>query len=190
MSEECKHIFIPIINTAYGDASIIQRLKVFHHLKKCSNCKSLYLEHKIAAEALHVLPEMECPDSIIQKIESRIGERKFEATSFLVDFYSIFTRVSYKTAIVSVVTIAVLVVFAISLRNNNKSNDATKYSTLEVEHANEQAKQALALVGKVLNSTQSRLEKEILTKQVANPLNKSLNAINDLFKSGEKNEKN
>jgi predicted anti-sigma-YlaC factor YlaD len=190
MSEKCKQKYDSIIKCVYREAAIFEWFEVYLHLKRCKSCKNLYIEHKIVATALRDLPEMECPESIIKKVEQTIGEKQFIKQSFAADFYSIFTRISFRTMVIGLVVVVVVIVFAMFYRNNFQSSQTIKYSTAEVEKANSQAQHALVLISKVLNSTQTRLENEILPKKVAKPLNKSFNVINDLFKSGDKNEKN
>jgi hypothetical protein len=189
MSEKCNKLYMSIMNSAYRDTSIIKRIKVFVHIRGCNSCKTLYNEHVKIASSLHHIGELECPDSVINKVEKIVGKSN-EETSFLFDFYSVFTRFSAKTIATSAVIILIAIVMAFFYRQGLQKSETINYPQAEVEKANLQAQQALVLIGKVLNSTQVKLKAEILPSRVAKPLNKSLGMINDLFKSGDKNEKN
>lgn len=188
MNKNCEKLTGSIIKTAYGEASLLEMIKIRIHLRKCTDCKNHFREHKLAAEALHSLPEPECPDRVLNKVLSAIGEDKFEKPSFAFDFYSIFARVSIGKIAGGLVIIVLIIVFALFYRNNYENMETKKYSEAQIEKANIQAQQALVLIGKVFNSTQAKLGNEILPEKVAKPISKSFYVINDLFKSGDKNE--
>lgn len=190
MPEECNKFYSSVISAAYDDISVIKRIMVFYHLRKCSNCKKLYNENMVIAKTLHNLPELECSMSVIKKVQEVVGESKQEPATFIFDIYSIFSRISFKGMITSLVAIIIVIIFALFYRQNLQKSEAIKYPQSEIEKANLQAQQALVLIGKVLNSTQAKLKTDVLPAKVAKPLNRSLGVINDLFKSGDKNEKN
>jgi hypothetical protein len=188
MNKNCEKFTDSIIKAAYHEASLLEKIIVRFHLRKCNDCKNLFREHKLTAKALHRLPEPECPDIVLKQVLSAIGENKFEKPSFIFDFYSIFTRVSFGKIAGGLVIVVVIIVFALFYRNNYKNVESGKYSEAQIEKANIQAQQALVLIGNVFNSTQAKLEDKILPEKVARPINKSFYVINDLFKSGDKNE--
>jgi len=190
MNKVCERYTGLIVKAAYSDASFIERIKVYLHLRKCKICKNLYNEHKIAAKALQQLPEYECPAPVIEKVQSVIGEKQTATPSFIIDFYSIFERISVRKIAGGLIIIILVVAFAILYRQNYKSLESKKYTKAQIEKANIQAQQALIIIGNVINSTQAKLEKEILPEKVSKPINKSFYVISDLFKSGDKNESN
>jgi hypothetical protein len=189
MNDKCKKLEPLIINAAFGDGSLLEKTKVRFHLHNCGECKGLYNEYKSASAAIHKLPVIDCPDEIIKKVEKRIGKTDFTAPSFILDIATIFARINYKTFAASFLIIICFTVGVFLLRDK-RENSGQQYSSEEIKQASHQAQQALALVGKILNSTQSKLNDEVISKHIAKPLGKSITVINDLFETGGKNESN
>jgi len=189
MNEKCKKLEPYIINAAFNDGKLIEKLKVYFHKQHCSSCNSLYNEYKTASTAIHKLPVIDCPDDVISRTEKLIGKSGFTAPSFLLDVATIFTRINFKTAAAGFLIVICFTVGIILFRNKNETAPA-QYSSGEISKANHQAQQALALVGKILNGTQSKLKDEIISKHIAKPLEKSITVINNLFEPGGKNENN
>jgi len=189
MNEKCKKLEPYIINAAFNDGKLIEKIKAHFHLQHCDKCKSLYNEYKTASNAIHKLPVIDCPDDIIKRTEKIIGKSGFTTPSFLLDVATIFTRINFRTVVVSFLIVICFTVGILLFRNKSETAQA-QYSSEEISKANNQAQHALALVGKILNGTQSKLNDEIISKHIAKPLGKSITVINNLFESGGKNENN
>jgi hypothetical protein len=188
MNKICEKYTVSIIKAAYKDASFAERIRVRFHLRRCEECRNLFREHNVVAKALHQVPELECPDILIKKALSEVNDGKTYQPSFLYDLFSILARFSFRKMAVGFAVIVIIVVFALLNRDYIKSDGSREYSEAQIEKANIQARQALAIISSVLNTTQTKLKNEILPEKVAKPINKSLYVINDLFNSGDKNE--
>lgn len=189
MNEICKKLEPLIINAAFGDGSFLEKIKVHFHIQSCKECNSLYNEYKSASSAIHKLPVIDCPDEVINKVERRIGKYGFTVPSFILDVATIFARFNFRTVAAGFLIIMCFTVGVFLLRDK-KEIGRQQYSSEEIKQAGRQAQQALALVGKILNNTQSKLNDEVITKHIAKPLGKSITVINDLFEPGGKNENN
>ena len=59
-----------------------------------------------------------------------------------------------------------------------------KYSKAEIELAQQQLGESIAIVNKVFNKAEQKLDKEILNKRVSKQLNKGLNLVNEYLIGG------
>lgn len=171
-----------IINAAYGSVNLFEKIKVWFLIKQNEELKSLYKEYKTTADSIHSLPHEEMPDYILERVEHSIKNSiQINENSFISDLLSIFLT---KPQIVFVTTAVVigLMISSIFVREQHFNN---QYSQAEIELANKQAHEALLLVSKIFNSTQTTLTEEILPNRVVKPLNESFGYVNDLFKKGD-----
>lgn len=167
-----------VVSVAYGDASLIDRIRVYFEGLKNSEVKKLLAEYKETAATVNSIASEECPDEIIDSINNKI---KQELSSSRKDKQS-FGILIKKPAIVFATAVIVLGIFTLIFLN--KPENKTQYSKAQVESAEKQVKKSLALVGEVFRKTQYKLADDVLGKQVSPPIKKSMNLINDLFKGG------
>ncbi len=189
MNDKCKKLEPLIINAAFGDGNLLDKIKIHFHTQGCDECNSLYNEYKAASSAIHKLPVIDCPDEVINKVEKSIDKPGFTAPSFILDVATIFARINFRTVAASFLIIMCFTIGVFLLRDK-KETGRQQYSSEEIKQASRQAQQALALVGKILNNTQAKLSDEVISKHIAKPLGKSITVINDLFEPGGKNENN
>jgi len=172
-----------IISVAYGDANWIDKILIRRMVNKNNEVKILLENYKQTAWEVHKIKEEECPDELLHGIERKAINVTKGSGTFIFDFFSIvFMRPMVSaTATVALIGIIILGVFL------NRSVQH-QYTTAEIELADKQAKQALAIVGKIFNQTNITLRKEVLNSRVAKPIRESVGIINDLF--AQKNELN
>ncbi len=167
-----------IIAVAYGDAGIIDKLKVFLNAAKNHEVKKLLAEYKETAAAVNSFKEEKCPveiiDSVNKKIKPELNGRRKEILTL--------GKFIKKPAVVFSTAVIVLGIFAMVLFY--KPENKPEYSQAQVELAEKQVKESLALVGEVFRKTQYKLADDVLGKQVSPPIKKGMNLINNLFKGG------
>ncbi|MFA8343404.1 MAG: hypothetical protein ACEPO8_10600 [Rhodothermaceae bacterium] len=174
-----------IVSVAYGNAGFIDKLGVRRLAKKYPEVKEALENYEKTAKELKKMDFSACPDELIENVEKLINIDKKKERSLFSDLGSIFiTKPLYSAAAVTIFVIAIL--FSTTLERNFEHSE---FSKQEVEVAGEQVEKALALIGKVFNTARTTIEKDILTKQVSNPLNESVKSVNDLFTKENKNEK-
>lgn len=172
-----------IISAAYGDASLLDRIKIFYLIKKNDEARKLFLEYRKTAGEVRQLGEEEYPESIARAVESKtIGENR--SGNFLFDLYSVIISKPLISAATTFILVAAITVALIV----NKPIEY-KYSEAEIIKADQQTRHALAIVENIFRQTQSTLQKEVLGEKVAKPINHGIGIINNLFE-GEKNETN
>lgn len=171
-----------IIDAAYGSAGLIDRLMVWYYTKKSTEANELFQKYKRTACGVKSLKQDECPDDILNSAlleASRLGKRKHKF-----NFADIFLSKGF--AFGSVVMIVSAITLSVYYQRNKSADEV--YSREQIELAEKQTREALAIVGKVLNNSKTILKDEVLYKQVSKPINVSIRTVNYLFKKGEKYE--
>lgn len=158
-----------IISAAYKDAGLIDRLKIYFLAKKDPEVKRIYNEYRYTANNIKKILLEECPDSIIESIQIKtIKVNK----SFIL-------KPAYVFAI-SFLVVSALV--AVLLYQNKKEEQV--YSKAEIELAEKQVKESLAIVNRIFKKTENLIQEEILPKRVGKPIHKSLSIINEVLIGG------
>ena len=174
-----------IINAAYGDAGIFDKIKIYFLAKKYPEVKFLFDEYRATSKAVHSIEKEFMPDELLEKVKIKAGSKEPQKNSFFFDFYSfVFARPA-----VSAFAAAVLIIIIITSAFIKEPGFESQYSKEEVALANKQTKQALAIIGKVFSNTEKTLKNDILAKRVGQPINEGLNMVNNLFNEENKNEK-
>ena len=168
-----------IVSVAYGDAGIVDRIKIYFEARKNPAIKKLLDEYKGTASAVHSIASEKFPAEIIESVTRKI---KIEAVIKKQNVYDSIRNFLKKPAVTFTIAAIVLSLFALLLLQ--KPKEEKKYSKAQVESAEKQVKESLALVGKVFKKTQLKLADDVLGKHVSPPIKKSINLINDLFKGG------
>ena len=83
------------------------------------------------------------------------------------------------TAVAGLMIIAVAAVLLF-----NQPQQQPKYTQAQIELAQKQFKESLAIVGKVFSSTEKKLDEDILNNQINKSLGKGFNLINDILIGG------
>ena len=182
MNEE---ILNKIISVAYGDAGLIDKIKIHLLAKGNPQVKQLLEEYKSTSKAVHTIEKDFMPEDLVEKVKSKAGVEELKTNSFFFDFYTFVFSRPVISAAAAVILIAVIITSSFM-----KGPDlSSQFSQEEIALANKQTKQALAIIGKVFNQTEKAIKKDILAKRVGQPINRGLNIVNDLFNEENKNEK-
>lgn len=173
-----------VINSAYGSSSLFQKIKAWFLIRENDELKELYNEYKSTAQSVHSLNEEKLPGYILHKVETETETNlSSNNNSFIADLTSILFE---KPQLVFVTTaIIVGLIFSSIFFNQSKTINTSPYTAEEVQLANKQAKEALAFVGKILNTTQATLTEEIIPNKVVKPINESFEYVNELLKKGD-----
>lgn len=175
-----------IINAAYNDLSLINKLRAYLLINKNEEAKRIYDEYKETAESVKEITQYEMSEELEHKIKNKIGLKTEERRSFVTDLYSLIIMkpvAASLTAVLLVITISTSV-----LLNNNRTVENNNYSQAEIEMAELHTKQALEMVSSILTNTSNKVRKDILKNTVSSEINKGINIVNQLFIEGEKNE--
>ena len=181
-----------VISVAYGDAGLIDKIKIYLLAKNNAEIKSLLDEYKSTSKAVRSIDKEFMPEELLTKIKEHAGLKETQRNSFFFDFYSFVFSRPVISAAAAAILIAVIITSAF-LKGPNLSHlpagKAGTYTPEEIALADKQVKQALAIVGRVFNQTEKAIKNDILVKRIGQPINKGLTIVNDLFKEENKDEK-
>lgn len=172
-----------IISVAYGDASLIDKVFIRRLAKRNSEVKEILESYIQTASEVHKLKDEECPNELLSGIKYRTFDVIKSSNSFTSDLYSIIFRQPFISAATVIILVGVIL-----LGIFQKESVQYHYTTAEIKLADKQAKQALAIVGKVFNQTNITLKEEVLSSHVIKPIQESMGIVNGLFI--EKNKSN
>ncbi len=174
-----------IISVAYGDSTLWEKVKIYRLAIKNSEVKTILDEYKKVAKQAHKVDLEYCPDEIVDNVTNITRIKPSKDNSLLFDLYSfVFRKPALSTAILSVFILALVSTFIFK-----RTEIRDQYSIQEIETADQQIKQSLALIAGVFKKTTLTVERDVLTDRVSRPIIKSLNLVNDYFQ-GENNNEN
>jgi hypothetical protein len=165
-----------IIAVAYGDSSVIDRVKIWFLSLKNQQVKILLNEYKTTAKAVQEIDEKTLPEKVLQSIKSKINFKREVGLSF--SFFN--PKFAVAGSLLMIVCAAVISYFTFF----NQDNNTTKYSKSEIELAQKQARESLEIVAKVFRRTEVDLDHDILTKKISKPLNEGLTIVSDYVTGG------
>ena len=158
-----------IISAAYKDATLIDRIKIYFLTKKYPEVKKIYNEYFKTAMNVKNIPLYKFPESSLREVELKtIRVNK-----------SFYLKPSYAFAF-SFLLIAGLV--AVLFYQDKKEEPV--YSKSEIELAEKQVKESLAIVNRIFKKTENLIQEEVLPKRVGKPIHKSLSIINEVLIGG------
>lgn len=160
-----------IIRCAYGDAYFTEKLEMF--IRKLFNrqIKNIYSEYKFTAKEIHSIK--------LKNIDlNNLPGKGKERTNI---FSKIISFISLKPIGISYASVA-LVLSVIALFLLIDKNSETRYTQAEILQANRNVEYSLAIIGKVFNETEKKLNEEIVNKKIREPIKKGFETINTLYK--------
>jgi len=168
-----------IIAVAYNDAGFYDRVVVWINSRRDPEIEKLLYEYKLTASYVHSLEEKMLPEANLKSVYHKIGRRENPepAVPFIYSF--IFSKPLVSSAVMGffIVTIVSALLFY-------KPQPEQKYTKAEIELAQQQLGESLAIVNKVFQSTEEKIDVEVLSKHVSKPLNKGLIYLNDYLIGG------
>jgi hypothetical protein len=173
-----------IISTAYGDAGFFEKIKIHKLAKEQPEVRELLDEYRGTANSVHSIKPDECPDTVIYN-NKPVSKIENKSSGFLFDIYTaLFARPVISAAVIVILSAAVIV--SVSIDNGSYNG----YTRAEIEMANLQTKQALALVSSIFSKTENSLKNDIIKDKVSKPINNGMTMVNNLFIDKEKKNEN
>lgn len=172
-----------IIAVAYGDAGLYDRLIVWMNSKNNPEIKKLLDEYKLTAFSVHSLDEKKLPEANLKSVYHKIGQggKTKPAVPFI---HSLIHSFNFSKPLVSSAAIGVIIITIVSVLLFYNPQPEHKYTKAEIELAQQQLGESLAIVNKVFQNTGKTLDAEVISKHVSKPLNKGLIYLNDYLIGG------
>ena len=168
-----------IINVAYGDASITERIIVNWKATRNDEVRRILEEYKATAKFVHNVNKEKLPKYVIESVRRRI-EFENESESLISKIYfALFSKPIFSAAVVSIFVLALISFFLF-----NQPATTHKYSKAEIEIAQQQLEDSFTIVSRVFNKAEQKLDKEIINDRVSKQLNKGLNLVNEYLIGG------
>ena len=177
-----KKLIDKIIKVAYGDARIFD--SIYIHLKAVFDreIKSILIDYKNTAEAVHYLKREDVPEHIIEKVNAHIDttrERKSVFSGISYSFFSFFGKRAIPATVIGIIIVSVITFFLL-----REPEPTHKYSKAEIELAETQLKQSLAIVGKAFQKAEKSFNEEIINNQLNKNLNRGYYLVNNILTGG------
>ena len=172
-----------IIAVAYSDAVWYDRMVVWINTMRDPEIKELLDEYKLTASLVHSLDEKKFPEANLKSVYHKIGQRK-ESNPAVPFIYSFIHSFNFSKPLVSSAAVGFIIITIVSVLLFYNPPPEQKYTKAEIELAQQQLGESLAIVNKVFHQTSKKIDTEVITKYVSKPLNKGLNLINDYLIGG------
>jgi len=182
MNELNKDLVDKIIRVAYGDSGFIDWIYVHFKAITSDEVKSLLNEYTKSAKAVHGLKQEDVPAQILEKTKN-ITSSTHSNVSFLSRIeYSLYYLFGKKA--IPATVFAILALFIISVFLFRNPTPTHKYSKAQIELAEKQLKQSLAIVGKAFQNAENSFNKEVLKDQINKNLNRGYYLVNNILIGG------
>jgi len=168
-----------IIAVAYSDAGLYDRMVVWINVRRDPEIKGLLDEYKLTASSVHSLDEKKLPETNLKSVYHKIGQT--EKTNPVVPFIHSF---NFSKPLVSSAVIGFIIITIVSVLLFYNPAPEQKYTKTEIELAQQQLGESLAIVNKVFQNAERKLDIEVISKHVSKPLNKGLIYLNDYLIGG------
>ncbi len=172
-----------IIVVAYGDAGLYDRLIVWINARRDPAIKKLLDEYKLTASSVHSLDEKKLPEGNIKSVYHKIGQRE-KSRPDLPFIHSFIHPLFFSKSLVSSAAFGIIIITIVSVLLFYNPQPEQKYTRAEIELAQQQLGESLAIVNKVFQNTGKTLDAEVISKHVSKPLNKGLIYLNDYLIGG------
>lgn len=168
-----------IIAVAYNDASLTDRFIVYRMAKRNSDVKKILEEYKRTANALRNIKPDELPDTVIDSVNSKIENSKSENLLGSLIYSKIVARPLLSSSIVGLIILGLS-----ALLFFNQPQPSKQYSKAEIELAQKQLSESLAIVNRVFKNAEQQLDKKVVPNIINKNIDKGFNLINDLLIGG------
>ena len=168
-----------IINVAYGDASITERMIVNWKASRNDEIRKILEEYKATAKSVHNMERENLPEYVIESVRRRIEFENESENLISKIYFALFSKPIFSASVVSIFVLAIVSIFLF-----RQPTDTAKYSKAEIELAQQQLGESIAIVNKVFNKAEQKLDKEIINDRVSKQLNKGLNLVNEYLIGG------
>jgi len=167
-----------IISVAYGDSGWMVKFIINRKAKRNPEVRELLDEYKLTANSVHRLKQSEVPESVMHlvRVKTNVKSENNFWSSVYIRFLS---KPILSTAVAGVMIIAIASVLLF-----NQPKPQHKYTEAQIELAEKQFKESLAIVGRVFSNTEKEFDEEILNNQINKSLGKGFYLINDILIGG------
>jgi|GEM_PF-1010253 len=192
MNQQChktRSLFGPYLDGDLGPRAL-RRLQ--GHLEECRACRDELAAERQVAEALAVLPELDCPKRVDHRIMKQL-EEKPQKRGLLEKLGLMLGSPGWKTVTACAAALVVLVLFLPTVQEENPvgieatmtaSSDDGLITHQEAFQARQKAKTSLAYVASLIQNTEKETVNEVLSKKLPKAIRNSLQRVVPVKKGG------
>jgi hypothetical protein len=171
MRSECRNfrpLFDPLLD---GDLSDQERSGLQRHLEKCAECRSALQKEEEIIAMFENLPELRCPEDVLQKVEEAIPDREKPAAPIRRE-RSRFHILGRQLVPLGLAAAAVLLILIRILPTRREEPIQITYSNEEVQRARTEALWSLVFVAEVINGVEKDVVEGVLLERLPSTLRK------------------
>ncbi len=117
-----------IINVAYGDASITERIIINWKAFRNDEVRRILVEYKTTANSVHNINKEELPEFVIKSVRRRIEFENESESLISKAYFALFSKPFFSAAVVSIFVLAIISMFIFK-----QPAETHKYSKAEIE---------------------------------------------------------
>ncbi len=151
-----------IVNVAYGDASITERMIVNWKASRTDEVRKILEEYKATAISVHNMERENLPEYVIESVRKRIEFENESENLISKIYFALFKKPIFSAAVVGIFVLALISMFLF-----RQPAETPKYSNAEIELAQQQLGESIAIINEVFNKAEQKLDKEIINDRVS-----------------------
>lgn len=160
-----------------GNLSSKQNKVIESHLQQCHKCKTAFHQYKDVVLKLHKLPDLKCPDTVVEKVYNSVPIMKTEIP-FLTKIYQyISRRLSWKIRFAMGVAVVIISILSFYSGQEKKVYDQQIYTAEEIKQAKKDVEIALAYFNYYTTKAEKIIEKQIIPNYLFKPIKKAFKPI-------------
>jgi len=160
--------------------------RVEKHLEACPSCRLALQEERDIISSFELLPELECPESVLHKIEAAIPDREKHPESYHSPFESLralFKPYHRRVVLLGTATAAVLALVIMNPFTTERGpvqiqptqdHFPGQYSQEDIRRVRETAKWSLIFTTQTISTTEKGVVKEVLADHLPATVRKSI----------------
>ncbi len=148
-----------------------QKKAVETHLQHCNKCKAAFHRYKNIIQKLNRLPNLECPDKVVEKVFNSIPKEKVKVQLLTEMFNTVSNRFSGKIRFAVSAAVVIFLIFVFYPQYENQEFVGQIYTTEEIEQASKDVELALGYINYYAAKTESAFENYVIQKSIIEPIN-------------------
>ena len=182
----CQEFNDLMIDYIEGHLTLKQKRAIKVHLKSCSQCQTALYQYKNFLEKLHQIPQLKCPDLVIERVFDSIKINETKESRLLNIYEVIAERLSWKISLAAAMVVIILMIYVFYPDRGLKDYDGPTYTAEEIEQAKKDVELALGYFHHYAKKTGVIIEEQVFSKPIVKPIKSSVKLVFKPLLSGGK----
>lgn len=154
------------------------------HLQQCHKCKIAFSQYKDIIQKLHQLPNLKCPDTVVEKVFNSIPITDTKIPLSTKIYQSISRRLSWKIRFAMGVAVVIFCILVFYPGQEKIEYDQQIFTTEEIEKAKKDAELALGYFHYYVAKTEQVIENQVITNSLIKPITTIKKALKPSLNGG------